>query len=166
MRQKLKYTQTLSLFTIFCFFSFQSVGQNHQNDVVVHSDSIDVVKMLNGFVDAFSNLNWKRFSDCFADDATAFFPPSAKFPSRANNKEEIETIFKKVFDNARKQKSAPPYIIIEPKDIKIQIIDKIAIVTFVLNDPDLFGRRTIVLTKENDTWLIIHLHASGVVTAK
>jgi hypothetical protein len=39
---------------------------------------------------------------------------------------------------------------------------KMAIVTFILDDPDLLGRRTFVLEKTNDKWLIIHLHASGV----
>jgi hypothetical protein len=51
---------------------------------------------------------------------------------------------------------------IKPKDLKIQIINSIAIVTFMLDDPNLFGRRTFILEKAKDKWLIIHIHASGV----
>jgi len=151
------------LLIIFSCFSFSSFGQDQKNQSTLNLDSIAVVETINGFIDAFTNLNWQKFTDYFSDSATAFFPPSAKFPSRANNKTEIEAVFKKVFDNARKQKSSPPFIVIEPKDLKIQIFDEVAIVTFVLNDPELFGRRTIVLKEDNDKWLIVHLHASGVM---
>jgi ketosteroid isomerase-like protein len=130
------------------------------------ADSTNVVKAIDKFIKAFAELNWKEFTYCFADDATAFFPPSAKFPYRANNKKEIENIFKVVFENARKQKSSPPYLDIKPKDLKIQRVDSVAIVTFLLNDPDLLGRRTIVFKKDKVDWLIVHLHASGVTPAK
>jgi ketosteroid isomerase-like protein len=121
---------------------------------------------MNTFVDAFSNLKWEKFTDCWAEEATAFFPPSARFPYRAGNKQEVLHIFQNVFENARKKKSSPPYIIIEPLDMRIQMAGTTAIVTFTLDDPDLLGRRTLVLKKEGDKWLIIHLHASGITIQK
>lgn len=129
-------------------------------------DSNEVIQAINTFVDAFSNLKWEKFENCWADEATAFFPPSARFPYRADNKQEVLRIFKNVFENARKQRPAPPYIIIQPLDRKIQMAGTTAIVTFTLNDPNLFGRRTLVLKKEGDKWLIIHLHASGIPVEK
>lgn len=66
------------------------------------------------------------------------------------------------YGHAKENKSSPPYIIIEPRDIKIQMAGSVAIVSFTLNDPGMLGRRTIVLKKEKEQWLIIHLHASGV----
>ena len=126
------------------------------------SDSAGVAATMNAIVDAFSNLRWEKFSGFFADDATAFFPPSARMPYRANNKQEVLNIFKKVFESAQKQNPSAPHIAIEPLDTMIQLAGTTAIVTFTLNDPNLFGRRTIVLRKDNDRWLIIHLHASGV----
>jgi ketosteroid isomerase-like protein len=129
-------------------------------------DSAEVVHAINSFVDAFSNLQWEKFSACWADEATAFFPPSAKFPYRAGTKQEILQIFEKVFQHARQQRSAPPYLSIHPLDQRIQLAGTVAIVTFTLDDPDLLGRRTLVLKKEGGKWLIIHLHASGATREK
>lgn len=129
------------------------------------SDSMAVVHTMDVFLQAFTNLDWTKFTSCFADSATAFFPPSARFPYRAGNKTEILNIFSRVFEHARTQRSSPPYLIIEPKELKIQMLGTVAIVTFLLNDPGLLGRRTIVLKKENSGWLIVHLHASGVTGA-
>ena len=125
-------------------------------------DSTQVLQSLNSFVDAFTRLDWNKFTSCFADDATAFFPPSAKFPARANNKPEILAVFKIVFENFHKIRSSPPYLTIDPIDLKIQVFGSVSIVTFLLNDPGLLGRRTIIFKKDSGKWLIVHLHASGV----
>jgi len=54
---------------------------------------------------------------------------------------------------------------IQPKDIKVQMLGDSAIVSFHLDDrPGLLNRRTIVLTKTNAGWKIVHLHASEVST--
>jgi len=90
----------------------------------------------------------------------------ACYAYRANGKNEIEVIFKNVFENAKKKQPAPPYLAIDPKDLKIQLAAPNAIVTFLLEDPDLLGRRSIILQKQADKWMIIHLHASGVAKSK
>jgi ketosteroid isomerase-like protein len=113
------------------------------------------------FLDAFRNLEWERFQSFFAEDATAFFPPSAREPKLAEGKPEIETVFKRVFAAAQERSKQPPYLAIEPKSVKIQMLGNVAIVTFHLEDPDLFGRRTVVFQKREHRWLIVHLHASG-----
>jgi hypothetical protein len=166
MKYSIKHISIIFALVISFSLSFKSFGQSQKIQSDSTSDSITVVQTLDHFIDAFVSLNWEKFVECFADDATAFFPPSAKFPSRANSKIEIENIFKNVFENARKQRSSPPYIVIEPKDLKIQMLGDVSIVTFVLNDPDLFGRRTIIFEKLNGKWLIVHLHASGVIIPK
>jgi len=149
----------LYLFIIISGCALKGLGQ-------APPDSTGVIQAMNTFVDAFSNLKWEKFTDCWAEEATAFFPPSARFPYRAGNKQEVLHIFQNVFENARKKKSSPPYIIIEPLDMRIQMAGTTAIVTFTLDDPDLLGRRTLVLKKEGDKWLIIHLHASGITIQK
>jgi len=126
-------------------------------------DSVEVMKTLDGFLDAFSNLKWEEFKGYFADDVCMFFPPSAQTPARANNKEEVVKIFKNVFENTRKGKTAPPYLDIQPKDIRIQVYGSIAMVTFHLLDPGSLGRRTILLRKEDSgSWKIVHIHASAI----
>ena len=145
--------------------TIHSLGQQ-RNPPAAPADSVNVMKAVDHFVEAFTTLNWIEFTKCFADEATAFFPPSSRFPYRANTKKEIEKIFAAVFDNARKQRSSPPYLDIHPRDVKIQLAGPVAIVTFLLDDPDLLGRRTLVLQKHNEDWLIIHLHASGAALPK
>ena len=150
----------LALFLILLSCASPAYAQN------LHEDSIEISKTVDSFLTAFTSLKFEKFMTFFDSNATAFFPTSAKIPMRANNKEEIGSIFRKVFDNARKLKSVPPYLDIQPLDLMIQQFNCVAIVTFHLNDPDLFGRRTIVLQNANKKWLIIHLHSSGVPIAK
>jgi len=140
----------------------QSLARDSQS--VTESDSVAVQKTAEQFIQAFINLEWERFRSFFAADATAFFPPSAQFPRRANSKAEIENVFRVVFDGARKRKSGAPYLSIEPKELEVQMLGDVAIVTFHLEDPGMFGRRTMVLQKQGKQWLIVHLHASGVMT--
>jgi hypothetical protein len=90
--------------------------------------------------------------------------PSAKFGERANNKVEIGKLFKKVFDGVRAHAKGPMYLTIEPRELKIQLFDGMAIVTFLLDDPGMLGRRTLVCRKTATDWIIIHLHASGMPT--
>jgi len=99
----------------------------------------------------------------FSDDATAFFPPSARFAYRANNKAEVLDMLWKVFDNAQKRDPAVPHIDIQPAEIKIQLTGMVAVTSFLLQDPGVLGRRTIIWQKIKGKWLIIHMHASGVL---
>ncbi|MBN9382260.1 MAG: nuclear transport factor 2 family protein [Chitinophagaceae bacterium] len=160
MRKQTIYSSFLILLAAVNPF-FSSAQQRQQT-----ADSMAVVHTMDVFVEAFTRLDWPVFTACFADSATAFFPPSAKFPYRAGNKTEVLKIFSKVFENARKIKTSPPYLPIEPRELKIQMLGTVAIVTFILDDPDLLGRRTLVLKKDQDKWLIIHLHASGMAIPK
>jgi len=115
------------------------------------------------FVTAFDNLDWEAFRLAFDDDATVFYPRA--FPERANGRAEFEKAFKIVFQQIRGGKTAPPYMDIQPKDMKVQMFGDCAIATFHLDDRSGFlNRRTIVLTKTNTGWRIVHLHASEVST--
>jgi ketosteroid isomerase-like protein len=147
---------------IFCLVAllYMSAGLHAQSTKSSKTDSVEVISTANSFVDAFSNLRWEEFRQFFAEEAAAFFPPSANHPTRAENREEVLNIFKKVFENAKQHNKSK--IDIQPKEVRIQMLSDCAIVSFHLNDPDLFGRRTIILQKQKDKWLIVHLHASGV----
>ena len=116
------------------------------------------------FIYAFDNLDWEAFRLAFDDNATVFYPRA--FPERANGRAEFEKTFQVVFQQIRGGKTAPPYMDIQPKDMKVQIFGDCAIATFHLDDrPRLLNRRTIVLTKTKGGWRIVHLHASEVSTA-
>jgi hypothetical protein len=87
-----------------------------------NSDALAVQRAATNFLSAFINLDWDKFRSSFADDATVFFPPSATTPRRVEGKTQIEAVFKSVFDRARKQRPGPPYLTIEPEDMKIQML--------------------------------------------
>ncbi len=129
------------------------------------SGSPDVQKAVDAFIEAFNNLDWEKFRLGFTDDATVFFP-FPQVPRRANGRAEVEAVFKRFFDAARKQKPSPPYLNIEPKDVKIQRLTDAAIVTFHLEGDDAVGRRTVVFQKQGERWLIAHLSASSVAKPK
>jgi ketosteroid isomerase-like protein len=123
-----------------------------------------VREALANFVVAFDNLNWETFRLAFSDDATVFYPRA--FPERANGRAEFEKTFKVVFDQIRGNKEKPPYMDLQPKDMRIQMFGNVAIATFHLDDRAGFvNRRTIVLNKTDDGWKIVHLHASEVPVA-
>jgi ketosteroid isomerase-like protein len=123
-----------------------------------------VLRAAESFVEAFNNLDWERFRATFADDATVFFP--SELPSRASGRGEIEAGFKPMFGEDKKRGGGPPYLHIEPKDIKIQMAGDVAIMTFHLPRKGYVARRTIVWQKRGGRWLIVHLHASGVELPK
>ena len=123
-----------------------------------------VQKTVAEFIYAFNNLDWEHFRQYFADDATVFNPaiPGVTELRRLDGREKIETVFKSVFDEARKGKG-PPYLDIRPENLKIQMLTNAAVVTFHFKrSGSSFGRRTFVWEKRNGKWLIVHLHASNV----
>jgi ketosteroid isomerase-like protein len=120
-----------------------------------------VQETLTQFIRAFDNLDWNRFRAAFADDATVFYPRA--YPARAEGRAEFEKTFKMVFEQIKDGKSAPPYMDIQPKDLMIQRLSDVAIVTFHLDDrPGVLNRRTLVLQRTPAGWKIVHLHASEV----
>jgi ketosteroid isomerase-like protein len=140
------------------------LAQNNRSDANF-SDSLDVQKAAEAFIEAFNNLNWERFRHSFSADATVFFPFQG-VPRRVDGKDEIETVFKSFFDDVRKRKPTPPHLNIEPKEMKTQMLGDSAVVTFHLRDNDSLGRRTVIFQKQEGIWLIVHLHASKFVTPK
>src|SRR6185295_12086409 len=114
------------------------------------------------FVQAFDNLDWEPFRASFADNATVFHP--RQFAPRAEGRAGVEETFKQVFVRIKGDKTSPPYMDLQPKDLQIQLAgDQVAIATFHLDDrPGFLNRRTIVLQKIERTWKIIHIHASEV----
>src|SRR3954454_22316957 len=115
-------------------------------------DRSTVEQALATFVDAFTRIERVRLEACFTDDAT-FFPPQGGPRRRGFWPDELDT--------RRATLPGPPYFSVDPKDLQIQLLGEVAIVTFHLdNVPDVLGRRTVILTRTPDGWKIAHLHAS------
>ncbi len=121
----------------------------------------EVREALAHFIRAFDDLDWDHFRLAFDDDATVFYPRGT--PQRANGRAEFETTFQTVFQQIRGNQTAPPYMDIQPREMRIQLFGDMAIVTFHLDDRAGFlNRRTIVLHRTGKGWKIVHLHASEV----
>jgi ketosteroid isomerase-like protein len=118
------------------------------------------------FLRAFENLDMKQFIACFADNATVFFPMPEP-PERVQGKQAIQQRFERVFASIRSTaRSGPPFHHLVPEDLSIQLVPgHTAVVSLHLRNEERIGRRTLVLTKMNDQWLIIHLHASNAPVA-
>ena len=111
-----------------------------------------VERALATFVAAFTSLNRARMEACFTDDATVFH--------RVSGPRQLG-FWHEEFEEWRATRPGPPYLSIDAKDLLIQELGEVAIVTFHLdNRPGELGRRTIVFTKTPDGWKIAHLHAS------
>ena len=121
----------------------------------------EVRQTLAQFVQAFDNLDWDRFTAFFSDDATMFQP--RRFSRRAENKAEIESQFRQVFETIRGNQTKPPYMDLQPRDLRVQMLGKhVALVTFHLDDRPALNRRTIVWQHFKKGWKIVHIHASEV----
>ena len=116
-----------------------------------------IQEILSRFVSAFSNLDLDDMMTCYADDATAFFPIAhqTKF---LDGKEEISEAFSMVLSKIRA--AGLDGIRLDVEDVKVQKFGDAAIATFHIRDGDL-SRRTLVLRRLHDDWLIQHLHASN-----
>jgi ketosteroid isomerase-like protein len=130
------------------------------------ADSIRVQQTATAFLAAFDSLQLDAFPRYFADDATMFFPFS-EVPSRVNGRTEIESVFRRFFDQvrtawAKRQFPGPPRLGIKPRDVRIQMLGDAAVVSFHLGDTQVPSRRTLVLRRMPEgSWKIVHLHASS-----
>jgi ketosteroid isomerase-like protein len=121
----------------------------------------DVRDALAHFIRAFDDLDWEQFRLSFDDNATVFYPRA--MPQRANGRAEFERGFNAVFQQIRGSKTTAPYMDLQPKELRIQLLGDVAIATFHLDDRvGYLNRRTIVLHRTKKGWKIVHLHASEV----
>lgn len=112
---------------------------------------------LERFVVTFSALDLDGIMLCFAGNATSFFP-IAHHSLFLEGKQEIKNQFEKVISKVTAAGLSSLKLV--PEDLKIQEFGDTAIATFHIRDNDL-SRRTLVLRKDSDNWLIQHLHASN-----
>ncbi len=126
---------------------------------------VEIRGFLSEFITAFDNLDWEKFRNAFGDDATVFYPRDKA--NRATGRVELEQHFKQVFEQIRAGRSQGPYMDLQPRELRIQLLGEVPIVTFHLDDrPGFLNRRTLVLRKTTAGWKIIHLHASEVASAE
>lgn len=117
------------------------------------------------FLRAFENLDMASFIECFAEDATVFFPMPER-PMRYDGRGAIRERFQEVFNAIKGDSTAgPPYHRLDPEQLHVQVFDEdTAVISFHLTSDSRVARRTLVLHREGGRWLIAHLHASNIAT--
>jgi ketosteroid isomerase-like protein len=113
--------------------------------------------VLAAFLDAFSQLDLDAMRDCFATEATAFFPAEHE-QTRLEGREAICRAFSAVV--ARIRAGGATTIHLDTRDVLVQEWADAAVVTFHLRGEHL-SRRTLVLERRAGTWQIVHMHASN-----
>ena len=78
----------------------------------------------------------------------------------------LDPQMKHVINSLHESGKQPPYMKLEPKDLRITMLKDAAIVTFHLVNGKSLSRRTLVLSKYAGIWKIIHLHPSNVVSSE
>ena len=117
-----------------------------------------VQSTLNRFLTAFSQLQLDDMLACFADDATAFFPAEHQ-RLRLTGKAAIGAAFAQVL--ARVRGTGAMQLRLDAEGVQIQAFGDVAVITFhILGDH--LSRRTFVVRRTDDQWLIVHFHGSNV----
>lgn len=143
----------LSLLALTAFLPLPIRGQD--------SDELraQVARAAEAFVDAFNDLDWERFTEAWAEDATVFHP-LPDFPARIQGRDAIVSTFQSVFGDFPDRFEGPPYLTIDPVDLRVDVLGTAAVVTFHLGDEAPRSRRTLVFVRQDGAWRIAHLHAS------
>lgn len=112
------------------------------------------------FLDAFKDMDERRFDTFFDPEATMFFPdgpfPHGRIEGRNAVLSAFHSFFKLVKERGRTTLN------ITPREQRVQRYDDVAVVTFRLDQEGAIGRRTIVLRKAGEQWRIVHFHASTI----
>ena len=120
-----------------------------------------ITSALNEFREAFDNLLWERFCACFAPECSVYLPfPDAR--RLVHGKAAVEASFAPFFEQLLATVDGPPYLNLQPREVRIDRHGSMALVTFHLEFPDHFGQRTLVMVEQQGRWLIQHLHASNI----
>ena len=124
----------------------------------------DIEQVLGPFFEALNALDLDAFLASWGSSPTAILP-AAHLPQRYTGTEEVRAGFGALFEGMRAASTAdrPPYLDLVPLDLDVQVLGAdAAVVTFHLDLGEAFGRRTVVLARdEGGVWSVRHLHASN-----
>jgi hypothetical protein len=117
------------------------------------------------FLRALDDLDWEPFRASWASEPTVFFP-FGDTPDRVTGHGAVEARWRRFFDDARARRPGPPYLNLRPRDLRVERYGDVGLVTFTLTltvgGRQLpLQRRTLVFVREQNTWKVAHLHASG-----
>jgi hypothetical protein len=119
-----------------------------------------VRQVVDAFVECLNTADIDAFSALLAPDATVFFP-LAPINGLLDGKAEVVKVFTIFFDSVHHDGGGPRYMELKPEGLKIQLYGATAVATFHFTGKAMYSRRTLVLHREGEKWMIVHMHGSG-----
>ncbi len=128
------------------------------------ADRAALVQAAERFLTVFDNLDWEPFAAAWAASPSVFFP-FADTPERVEGA-AVATRFQKFFKEMRATRSGPPYLRLNPQELRAEVMGSTGLVTFMLGrSPGGVGRRTLVFIRQDGQWKLAHMHASNAAAA-
>jgi hypothetical protein len=119
------------------------------------------------FLCTLDDLDWATFQTSWSSDPTVFFP-FGDTPDRVSGKTAVESRWRRFFEETRAHRPGPPYLHLKPRDLRLERLGDVGVVTFMLDGlstadgrPLPLQRRTLLFVWERETWKLAHLHASA-----
>ena len=141
-----------------------TVGARSSARTAAPADSTNAHRAAVGFLAAFDSLQWEPFRAYLADDVTMFFP-FPQFPSRADGRAAVESVFGQFMTaqrEARARDGRPMVQGLVPRDLRVQMLGAdAAVVSFHLGQQSPARRSIVFRRSAADRWQVAHWHASS-----
>jgi len=125
----------------------------------VSDDTNEIQVAAEHFLYALDNLDWERFVACWSSDPSAFYPDDE---TRVDGRAAVLTRFRTMFDQIPLRASGPPYLHLNPRNLRINRYGDAGLVTFMLLDrPGPTPLRSLLFVREAGAWKLAHLHATN-----
>ena len=124
------------------------------------TDRAALVQAAEHFLKVFDNLDWEPFAATWSASPSVFFP-FTDTPERVEGP-AVAARFQSFFKEMRAARPGPPYLRLNPQELRAEVVGSTGLVTFMLGrSPGGVGRRTLVFVREGGQWKLAHLHASN-----
>ena len=136
-----------------------------QPDQSAAADQAALVSAAEHFLRVFDNLEFEPFEAAWSSSRSVFFP-FRDTPERVEGAAVGER-FRQFFAEVRSTRPGPPYLHLEPRELRAEVIGDAGLVTFMLGRaPGEVSRRTAFFLRERGEWKLRHLHASNIPAAE
>jgi len=149
--------------------SLISSAQTSPENLPKSTDLQAIELTLSDFIEGLNTADIDRYLGTFAPDVSVFLA-RPRSPARVVGISKIKEVYEPFFIRARGNSPGPRYMNLSPKDLEVIILGSTAIVTFHLGElkqsptsPYFFSRRTLIMAKKSERWIIVHLHASQIL---
>jgi len=112
------------------------------------------------FLRVFDNMEWEPFRAAWSSAPSVFFP-FRDTPERVEGP-AVAIRFRAFFDEVTATREGPPYLRLQPQQLRAEVIGSAGLVTFMFNpSPGTIARRTLLFVREGGQWKLAHMHASN-----